>query len=294
MAACLRNAAAAAGWALGSGYGTAGRPIAVIAAGERWPDGSLDPRSRTGLAPVPCCTICGWLAAAVGRSCGHGDNLRGVRGHRRGRSRLCVGIGANSDRGGSPRTSTLPLRAISRRSRPGADCRGFHLRLAAPTMATFSVEFATQERLVRPCVANSMMRLRAQHEVTADDADRLLQAAMITSLADKLIAQNPCQGVLTRGGALSKRAPDLRFLGSGRRDSNPRPQPWQGCALPAEPRPRCPHRLAPSGSGRTWRISRPTRTSVGRDVLSERRARSVGRARHRACVPRPGLIPPDG
>ena len=25
---------------------------------------------------------------------------------------------------------------------------------------------------------------------------------------------------------------------SGRRDSNPRPQPWQGCALPAEPRPR--------------------------------------------------------
>ncbi len=27
---------------------------------------------------------------------------------------------------------------------------------------------------------------------------------------------------------------------SGRRDSNPRPQPWQGCALPAEPRPRRP------------------------------------------------------
>ena len=23
-------------------------------------------------------------------------------------------------------------------------------------------------------------------------------------------------------------------LKSGRRDSNPRPQPWQGCALPAE------------------------------------------------------------
>src|SRR3954451_11758557 len=27
---------------------------------------------------------------------------------------------------------------------------------------------------------------------------------------------------------------------SGRRDSNPRPQPWQGCALPTEPRPRAP------------------------------------------------------
>jgi hypothetical protein len=43
-----------------------------------------------------------------------------------------------------------------------------------------------------------------------------------------------------------ERAPDLRFLGSGRRDSNPRPQPWQGCALPTEPRPRCLYRLAPS------------------------------------------------
>ena len=31
---------------------------------------------------------------------------------------------------------------------------------------------------------------------------------------------------------------DLDFLWSGRRDSNPRPQPWQGCALPTEPRPR--------------------------------------------------------
>src|SRR2546430_11334789 len=28
------------------------------------------------------------------------------------------------------------------------------------------------------------------------------------------------------------------FLRSGRRDSNPRPPPWQGGALPTEPRPR--------------------------------------------------------
>ena len=27
---------------------------------------------------------------------------------------------------------------------------------------------------------------------------------------------------------------DGTFFMSGRRDSNPRPQPWQGCALPAE------------------------------------------------------------
>ncbi len=27
---------------------------------------------------------------------------------------------------------------------------------------------------------------------------------------------------------------DFYFHSSGRRDSNPRPQPWQGCALPTE------------------------------------------------------------
>src|SRR5438045_6633538 len=32
---------------------------------------------------------------------------------------------------------------------------------------------------------------------------------------------------------------------SGRRDSNPRPQPWQGCALPTEPRPRGSEIVAP-------------------------------------------------
>jgi 2-phosphosulfolactate phosphatase len=49
VAACLRNAVAAASWALNSGYGTGKRPIAVIAAGERWPDGSLRPALEDGL-----------------------------------------------------------------------------------------------------------------------------------------------------------------------------------------------------------------------------------------------------
>ncbi len=49
MAACLRNAAAAATWALQHGYGTVERPIAVIASGERWPDGSLRPALEDGL-----------------------------------------------------------------------------------------------------------------------------------------------------------------------------------------------------------------------------------------------------
>jgi 2-phosphosulfolactate phosphatase len=43
VAACLRNAAAAARWLAGRGIGTLARPAAVIAAGEQWPDGSLRP-----------------------------------------------------------------------------------------------------------------------------------------------------------------------------------------------------------------------------------------------------------
>jgi 2-phosphosulfolactate phosphatase len=43
VAACLRNAAAVARHLTTHGYGTTGRPIVVIAAGERWPDGQLRP-----------------------------------------------------------------------------------------------------------------------------------------------------------------------------------------------------------------------------------------------------------
>jgi 2-phosphosulfolactate phosphatase len=43
VAACLRNASATARWLTGQGAGNASRPVAVIAAGERWPDGALRP-----------------------------------------------------------------------------------------------------------------------------------------------------------------------------------------------------------------------------------------------------------
>lgn len=43
VAACLRNADAVGAWLAGQGYGTPERPVGVIAAGERWPDGSLRP-----------------------------------------------------------------------------------------------------------------------------------------------------------------------------------------------------------------------------------------------------------
>ncbi|MFF5970883.1 2-phosphosulfolactate phosphatase [Streptomyces sp. NPDC012769] len=43
VAASLRNRTAVAHWLAAHGYGSADRPLAVVASGERWPDGSLRP-----------------------------------------------------------------------------------------------------------------------------------------------------------------------------------------------------------------------------------------------------------
>jgi 2-phosphosulfolactate phosphatase len=43
VAGCLRNAGAVADWLFRQGFGSADAPIGVVAAGERWPDGSLRP-----------------------------------------------------------------------------------------------------------------------------------------------------------------------------------------------------------------------------------------------------------
>ncbi|GAA3784500.1 hypothetical protein GCM10022403_018950 [Streptomyces coacervatus] len=43
VAACLRNITAVGNWLTAHGYGTPEHPVDVIAAGERWPDGSLRP-----------------------------------------------------------------------------------------------------------------------------------------------------------------------------------------------------------------------------------------------------------
>jgi 2-phosphosulfolactate phosphatase len=43
IAACLRNVNAVGCWIAEHGFGTPRRPVTVIAAGERWPDGDLRP-----------------------------------------------------------------------------------------------------------------------------------------------------------------------------------------------------------------------------------------------------------
>ncbi|MEU8296027.1 2-phosphosulfolactate phosphatase [Micromonospora sp. NPDC048909] len=54
VAACLRNARAVGRWLRRQGYGTTNAPVGVVAAGERWPDGSLRPsvEDQLGAASV--------------------------------------------------------------------------------------------------------------------------------------------------------------------------------------------------------------------------------------------------
>ncbi|TDB72685.1 2-phosphosulfolactate phosphatase [Micromonospora sp. KC723] len=54
VAACLRNARAVGRWLRRQGYGSTDAPVGVIAAGERWPDGSLRPsvEDQLGAASV--------------------------------------------------------------------------------------------------------------------------------------------------------------------------------------------------------------------------------------------------
>ena len=56
VAGCLRNATAVARWLTSEGFGTDARPVAVIAAGERWPTGNSGPPWRIFSGPGPSST----------------------------------------------------------------------------------------------------------------------------------------------------------------------------------------------------------------------------------------------
>lgn len=96
VAGCLRNAAAVGAWLSRQGFGTTDRPVTVIAAGEKWPDGGLRPslEDQIGAGAVLAAlgakpdqlsseaalalngyTATGDVAAAV-RDCGSGIELR--------------------------------------------------------------------------------------------------------------------------------------------------------------------------------------------------------------------------
>jgi transposase len=85
------------------------------------------------------------------------------------------------------------------------------------------------------------------------EAIRVLRLARSSAIRDRTRALFPRLRIIRpryglggkEGGTLSqtRKAPSGEgarpaLVWSGRRDSNPRPQPWQGCALPTEPRPR--------------------------------------------------------
>ncbi|MDW4906865.1 2-phosphosulfolactate phosphatase [Streptomyces sp. ADMS] len=104
VAACLRNATTVGAWLAERGYGTAERPVCVIAAGERRPDGSLRPALEDLLgagAVVASLDIHGSGRTALSRG-RHGlHRLHRLPGRRR--RRLRERLGAGTDRRRLPR-----------------------------------------------------------------------------------------------------------------------------------------------------------------------------------------------
>ncbi|MGI5212403.1 2-phosphosulfolactate phosphatase [Plantactinospora sp. CA-290183] len=103
VAGCLRNAAAVGRWLTAAGYGSVDAPIGVIAAGERWPDGSLRPglEDQLGAAAVldALATVPGGLsveaAVALAALAGVRDVPAAVRGSVSGRELAVRGFAAD-------------------------------------------------------------------------------------------------------------------------------------------------------------------------------------------------------
>src|SRR5450830_66470 len=67
---------------------------------------------------------------------------------------------------------------------------------------------------------------------TGDRTRMSLRTQDFKSRASASFATPAHSSILTQTGSF--RSPSVTAIQSGRRDSNPRPQPWQGCALPTE------------------------------------------------------------
>lgn len=103
VAGCLRNAAAVAAQLRADGYGTPEAPIGVVAAGERWPDGTLRPcvEDLLGAAIIldglAGCTFSPEAAVAVGALSGVPDVGAAVRSSVSGRELVGYGFAADVD-----------------------------------------------------------------------------------------------------------------------------------------------------------------------------------------------------
>jgi 2-phosphosulfolactate phosphatase len=119
LAACLRNATAVAQWLSAQGFGQPDRPVVVIAAGERWPDGELRPALEDLLGAG---AIIGGLPSARGRSpeaaaaeaawLGQRDRLGdAIRSCSSGRELIAAGYGPDVDLASQSDTdAAVPLR----------------------------------------------------------------------------------------------------------------------------------------------------------------------------------------
>jgi 2-phosphosulfolactate phosphatase len=118
VAGCLRNAPAVAAWLLAQGYGSAAAPVGVVAAGERWPDGTLRPCVEDllgaaavldGLAHAPGglsveAAVCLAALASVP------DPAAAVRGCASGRELAALGFGADVEIAGrSDASEVVPV-----------------------------------------------------------------------------------------------------------------------------------------------------------------------------------------
>lgn len=103
VAGCLRNASAVAAQLRRDGYGTVSAPIGVVAAGERWPDGTLRPgvEDLLGAAAIldglTGCALSPEAAVAVAALSAVPDIGAAVRSSVSGRELIGYGFGADVD-----------------------------------------------------------------------------------------------------------------------------------------------------------------------------------------------------